>query len=370
MKKQLVLIGGGHAHLVTLAHLRTFIDRGFDVTVIQPSEYHYYSGMGPGMLGGTYAPDEIRFATRRLVESGGGRFIQGKAGFIDPDRQIVRIEGTEKEIAYDILSCNAGSFVPREIIAGQGRNVFTAKPIEDLLAARKCIREQATARRITLAVIGGGPSSLEIAGNVHQLCRLQKTIMPRIQIFGGRNFLAGKQEKLRRLARKILERKGIEILENGYVRKIEEGRIILENGQEHLADILFPAVGVKPSPVFARSGLPTGPDGGLLVNEYLQSTGSAALFGGGDCIHFQAEPLDKVGVYAVRQNPVLYRNLMAALEGRQLEKFSPGGRYLLIYNLGDGEGIFSSNAITFAGRLAFLIKDRIDRKFIASFRKA
>ncbi|MDR3631346.1 MAG: FAD-dependent oxidoreductase [Desulfocapsaceae bacterium] len=370
MKKQLVLIGGGHAHLLTLANLHTFIDKGFGVTVIQPSAYHYYSGMGPGMLGGTYAADDIRFATRRLVEAKGGRFILDKAHTIDPERQVVRLEGTHEDIPYDVLSCNAGSSVPRDVITGNGRNIFTAKPIEDLLAARNTIVEQAANARITVAVIGSGPSSLEIAGNVHQLCRQRKLNMPVIRLFSGRGFLAGKPARLRRLARKILERKGIEILENGYVRRIEDGRIILENSREYRADILFSAVGVRPSPIFIRSGLPVGPDGGLEVNASLQSIAHPQIFGGGDCIHFQAAPLDKVGVYAVRQNPVLYRNLLAALEGRPLEKFSPGGKYLLIYNLGDGEGILSKYSITFAGRLAFLIKDRIDRRFIATFQES
>jgi NADH dehydrogenase FAD-containing subunit len=76
-----------------------------------------------------------------------------------------------------------------------------------------------------------------------------------------------------------------------------------------------------------------------------------------------------VGVYAVRQNPVLYKNLMAALEGRPLEKFQPGGTYLLIYNLGDGDGILSKWSITFAGKIAFRIKDRIDRRFIRTFQE-
>jgi hypothetical protein len=65
---------------------RYFIHKGYGVTVIQPSEYHYYSGMGPGMLGGTYKPDDIRFATRKLVEAQGGRFVLGKAASIDPER--------------------------------------------------------------------------------------------------------------------------------------------------------------------------------------------------------------------------------------------------------------------------------------------
>jgi NADH dehydrogenase FAD-containing subunit len=369
MKKHLVLIGGGHAHMVTLANLESFIDKGFGVTVIQPSEYHYYSGMGPGMLGGTYRPDDIRFATRRQVEAKGGRFILGKASGIDPVKQLVSLEGMEEKIPYDVLSCNAGSFVPREMVRGDSRNVFTAKPIEELLVAQKRILELAAAGRITVAVVGSGPSSLEIAGNVHQLCRERELNPPCIQVFSGRNFLSGRPERVRLLARRMLTRKGVEIIEDGYVRQIEADRIVLENGQEYKADIIFPAVGVRPSPIFAGSGLPVGPDGGLRVNDYLQSVAYQNIFGGGDCVYFEAQPLDKVGVYAVRQNPVLFGNLMAGLEGRPLARFTPGGKYLLIYNLGDGEGILSKWSITFSGRLAFSIKDWIDRRFIRAFQE-
>ena len=145
------------------------------------------------------------------------------------------------------------------------------------------------------------------------------------------------------------------------------GNVLLENGRSYKADLLFPAVGVRPSRIFSDSGLPTGPDGGLRVNEHLQSTGHENIFGGGDCIYFQPQPLDKVGVYAVRENPILYQNLLAALEGRELVSFSPGGTYLLIYNLGCGVGIFCKWSIVFSGKLAFWLKDSIDRKFINTF---
>lgn len=367
MKKQLVLIGGGHAHMVTLANLGAFMKKGYGVTVIQPSEYHYYSGMGPGMLGGTYRPEDIRFATRKRVEAGGGRFVLGKAHRIDPERQVVHLEGSEEVVPYDVLSCNAGSSVPRELLHGDTGNIFTAKPIEELLVAQQRILECAADGRITVAVIGSGPSSLEIAGNIHQLCREKAVTMPTIRIFGGRNFLAGRSERVRSLARAMLSRKGVEILQNGYVKQIENRRIVLENGHEYAADIIFHAVGIKPSPIFVQSGLSAGPDGGLRVNEFLQSIDHPNIFGGGDCIYFEAEPLDKVGVYAVRQNPTLFRNLLAALENGPLEKFQPGGKYLLIYNLGSGEGIFSKGFVTFSGKLAFYLKDRIDRKFIRTF---
>lgn len=366
--KQLVLIGGGHAHMVTLAKLRSFINQGYEVSVIQPSDYHYYSGMGPGMLGGTYAPDDIRFHTRKVVEDQGARFILDKARLIDPKRQVVLLENSDEEIPYDVLSCNAGSYVPRDGIA-EDESVFTAKPIERLLQARQEIIRRGKTEPLEIAIVGGGPSSLEIAGNIWQLAKQQELHPLTIRIFAGRKLLAQVPDKIGFLAHKIFKKRGIEIIEGSYVKEMGKGKVLLENGNSYKADLLFPAVGVKPSTIFADSGLPTGPDGGLLVNEQLQSDTYPNIFGGGDCICFKPSPLNKVGVYAVRQNPVLYHNLMATLDGTELQSFSPGGDYLLIYNLGGNMGIFCKWFIIFSGKFAFWLKDSIDRKFIEKFQE-
>ena len=91
MGKTLILVGGGHAHMETLAHLEKFVQKGFQVTVVGPSTHHYYSGMGPGMLGKTYTPKEICFATKDVVEKKGGTFIKDKGTRIDPSIQCYRI---------------------------------------------------------------------------------------------------------------------------------------------------------------------------------------------------------------------------------------------------------------------------------------
>jgi len=364
--KQLVLIGGGHAHMITLSRLRSFIDKGYEVTVIQPSDYHYYSGMGPGMLGGTYVPDDIRFNTRKVVESQGGRFIHDKARIIDPQRQLILLEESDEKIHYDVLSCNAGSYVPRDTIV-EDETVFTAKPIEGLLQARQEIIKHSKNKHLEIAIVGGGPSSLEIAGNIWQMDHQLKNHPMVVRIFAGSKLMGKLPEKIGRLARKILRKRGVEIIEGSYVKEMGKGKVLLDDGRSYKADFLFPAVGVKPSKIFTDSGLPTGPDGGLLVNEFLQSTEYSNIFGGGDCIYFQPQPLDKVGVYAVRENPVLYHNLMATLDATELQSFNPGGDYLLIYNCGGGIGIFCKWSIIFSGRLAFCIKDYIDRKFIRAF---
>ncbi|MFT6141520.1 MAG: NADH dehydrogenase FAD-containing subunit [Psychromonas sp.] len=365
--KSLVLIGGGHAHMITLSKLDTFISKGYRVTVIQPADYHYYSGMGPGMLGGTYEPDDIRFATKILVESKGGRFVKAHASRIDPEKRIVSLQESDEEIKYDVLSCNAGSYVPKNIVEGDSDNVFTAKPIEELNRAKETILRKLRDGPISIAVLGGGPAAAEIAGNIHQLCKEKALHQAHIRLFSGTGLMSKVAPRVRKLVRKLLVRKGIEIIEKGYVEKVANGKIIVENDTSYTADIIFPALGVKPSKIFCQSALDTGPEGGLKVNSFLQSTSHTNVFGGGDCIYYADQPLNKVGVYAVRQNLVLYNNLMAALEGKPLEKFSPGGDYLLIYNLGDGEGVFSKSFLTFSGKIAFFIKDHIDRKFIKLF---
>jgi len=368
MNKHLVLVGGGHAHMVTLKNLDSFIDRGHKVTVIGPSKYHYYSGMGPGMLSRTYSADDIRFATELVVTQKGGAFVLDRVTKIDPKEKIVLLEKSEP-ISYDVLSFNAGSYVPWDQVSGDQTDIFSVKPIETLLKAQARILDLISRQEITVGIVGGGPSSLEVAGNIWQLAKNHGKYMPAIKIFAGSRFMSRFPEKIRNLAYKSLQERGIEIIEQDYSKEVRSHRIILESGAVYEADIIFLAVGVKPSTIFKDSGLPTGPDGGLLVNKYLQCPEYPEIFGGGDCIYFKDQPLDKVGVYAVRENPVLYHNLMAALEGGELQPFDPGGDYLLIFNVGGGKGILGKNRLMFDGRLAFWIKDYIDRKFMREFQK-
>ena len=352
--------------MVTMANLQQIVACGHDVTVIQPSEYHYYSGMGPGMLGGTYRADDIRFATRRQVEKQGGTFVLGKVDHIDAQAQTVRLEAGDT-LDYDVLSCNLGSFVPTGMIKSDLEDIFPVKPIERLQEAQKRILEIGARRSISVAIVGGGPSAVEIAGNVWRLTRRPGIHSARLKILTGNAIMPRHPSGVRQKALKSIVKRGVEIIENCAVREIRTGAVVEDSGRIHESDIIFTAVGVRPNNVFQASNLPVGPDGGLLVNCYLQSTAFGNIFGGGDCIYFQECPLDKVGVYAVRQNPVLFHNLLAALEGGEFQVFNHQGDYLLIFNLGDGSGIFYKKPILFGGRLAFLIKDYIDRKFMRRF---
>lgn len=366
MSKRLVLAGGGHAHMMLLANLGDIIAKGHQVTVVQPSDYHYYSGMGPGMLSTFYSPDDIRFHTRFVVERQGAEFIRAKATKIDAKNNTLHTDSGE-QLAYDTLSCNVGSFVPFTNIEGDSANIYSAKPIERLLEAQQSIIDFCASGSISIAVIGGGPAAVELAGNALHLAKTTGCADIKITLFAGKKMMADFSTSIQDIIRKTFTKRGITVDESAYVEKIDDGKIILENGEQHDAEVIFLATGVKPSPLFSVSGLATGPDGGLLVNSYLQSTEQSNIFGGGDCIYHSPDPLAKVGVYAVRENPVLLHNIVASLEGTELKKFDPGGNYLLIFNLGEKNGALQKGPIVWGGKSSFTIKDYIDRKFMRQF---
>jgi len=366
MGKHLVLVGGGHAHLTCLKNLRDFTAKGHQVTVIGPATHHYYSGMGPGMLGGTYRPQEIRFNSQRMAEAGGARFVNGMVSQVKPaERRLLLASG--EEVSYDVVSFNIGSGIPKDKVGIQSdANVFTVKPIDQLLQAQKLILQLSGQKTLQLLVVGGGPAGVEISGNLWRLVTENRGTA-QITLVAGRRLMSDFPEKVHNKVLASFQRRGINVIEGSHLREITAGKAKLTDGQEIAFDLLFLAVGVKPPPLFQDSGLPTGPDGGLLVNEFLQSVAYPDIFGGGDCIYFQPQPLDKVGVYAVRQNPILLHNLMAALVGESLTPFQPGGAYLLIFNMGDGRAIFWKKNLVFDGRLAFILKDFIDRRFMRKF---
>jgi NADH dehydrogenase FAD-containing subunit len=366
MGKHLVLIGGGHAHLTTLLRLDELTGVGHRATLVSTDPYHYYSGMGPGMLSGIYRPEDVRFHVKRMVEDRGGEFIQDRVVNIDPKERTLRCQ-SGRVIRYDVASFNTGSNIPTGGIDIKGGSVYTVKPIVNLLEARKRILEFPDGVELRIVVAGGGPAGVELAGNVLRLL-VEGGKAGILTLVAGSEILRDYPEKIRSLARESLTTRGARVLEGCHVRAVDEKGITLDDGNTLPAHVVFIASGVRPSGIFKNSGIPVGPEGGLLVNRYLQSIAHPELFGGGDCISLEGSPLDKVGVYAVRENPVLFHNLQASLEGGELLAFDPGGRdYLLVFNMGDGRGIFRKGKFIMDGAASFIIKDYIDRRFMRKF---
>jgi len=366
MGKHLVFVGGGHAHLAALLRLKEYIQRGHKVTLINPSPYQYYSGMAPGMLSGIYRPQEVRFHLRKLAEDRGAEFLGDSVTALHPRQRILTLKSGEK-ISYDVVSFNTGSEVPAEkFLTGMERNVFSVKPVIHLLSGRRFILNAAPGSLKQFLVIGGGPAGVELTANLSRLLRERKDD-GKIVLIGGTRLLKGYKDKIRSLVLRSFHTWGIEVIEGAHVKEFGKNRVVLQDERSLEFNAAFLAAGIRPSPIFKESGMPIGEGGELLVDSYLRSRAYPEIFGGGDCIALEGMRLAKVGVHAVRQNPILFHNLMTTLEGGSLRAFTPPKDFLAILNMGFGRGILWRGGWVWEGRLAFRLKDYIDRSFMKKF---
>jgi NADH dehydrogenase FAD-containing subunit len=364
-----VLAGGGHAHLEALANVARLTRAGARVTLVSPSPFHYYSGMGPGLLSGDWDALQARFDVRRLVERGGGSFLQDRVVGVSPAERLLLL-GSGRALPYDVVSFNVGSRVPLEALAGAEQEGVPVKPIENLLGARERLLASLPAGRPRVLVVGGGSAGVELAGNTWRLARREGGEADITLVAADPRLLPAFPERASRLAEASLRRRGVRVVTDRRIASLASGVARTAEGKELGYDLCLLTIGIRPPEVFRGSGLATSERGALLVDDRLQSVSHAGVFGGGDCVELAGRALAQVGVYAVRQAPVLLRNLLASVKGAPLTSFRPQRRYLLILNLGDGTGLLVRGSWCWAGRLALRCKHLLDARFVARFQTA
>jgi len=370
MGKELILVGGGHAHLTILKQLRQFSARGHRVTLVSPSPFHDYSGLGPGLLSGKVRLTEARFNIARMVSIRGGLFIEAAATEIDPEQRKLLLDNG-RSLTYDVISFNSGSTVTLPMPkAAIGKTIFPVKPIANLFHARQKIVTTARTsnNRLRLLVIGGGPSGCEVTGNLQSLIHNEKIAADIIQIAGTR-LLNRFPVQVRNQVRTLLAGQEFQLHEGLHVNKLTANRAELDDNRTLDFDFAFVASGISATGPFLNSPLSGEKRAGLIVNQFLQAPNHPEIFGGGDCVNFQNQPLDKVGVHAVRQGPVLRHNIMAALEKKKLQRFQPQSKYLLIFNLGLGRSVATGYGLCWSGYPALWLKTLLDSRFIKKFQE-
>ena len=370
-RKRAVLLGAGHAHLHTIRRAAEFTRRGHELTLIAP-EHFWYSGLATGMLGGIYPPSLDQIDVGVLVGRGGGRFVRDTVTRIDPAEWLVHLE-SGPPLRYDAVSLNLGSRVP-ETIPGAVEHAWTVKPIHNLWHLRRDLEARLDAvpeRPLPLVVVmGAGATGCELAANIARLAEVRGRVLGVTVVGRGDRPL---KQAPRGAARRVLghlRHRGITFLGGAPVERVEPGAVVRGDGTRVPFDVLVDAIGLRPPPLVAETGLPTDGEGALVVDEHLRSVADPRVHGGGDCVAFRGRELAKIGVYAIRQAPVLCHNLLAALDGRPPRAFRPQRRFLLIINLGDGTGLATWGPLYWHGRLAFRLKDRIDRRFLAEYQEA
>ncbi len=368
-KPTIVFAGGGHAHLYSLRRTRELTEQGFEVILVNPSRFLYYSGMAPGLLSRIYRPEEDRLDVRYLVEKGGGRFVKDRIKEIRPVEQEILLDSGEA-IHYDAMSVCLGSGVPNKTFAVSEEHLTAVKPVENMENLHWELRkldETRMGHRPKVLVVGGGPGGCEMACNSQKVFE-DHGVDGEVTIAESNPYLLKSAPKrAREKMHGFMRNRGIEVLLNSEIVRVEENAAYTRYGRKIEFDTLILAVGIKPPDIFRKSGLATSYDDGLWINEYLQSISDPRLFGGGDSVAFRGEPLTRLGVFAIRQGPLIFRNVQALLKGEPLEKFEPQTRFLYILNLGNYEGLAIWGPLVWRGRYAWKLKNYIDTKFMRQF---
>ena len=367
----LALIGAGHSHLHVAANADVLKRAGINVTLISSGDF-WYSGMATGMLGGDYHDTEDRLDPQPLIAQAGGRFVQDRVVAIDRIERHLRLASGET-LPYDLLSLNLGSQVDMPPVVGleDALGVWPAKPIETLWRLRQRLEtdlaESASLPR--LAILGGGPTGVELACNLLGLSERYGRKFDISLISADKRLLPQAPAGASRWVTRRLMRRGLTLELSANALAYRQGKLRLDDGTHLPVDDVIIATGLAAPSLVSELGLEHHPQHGLAITPALHTPYDDRVFAVGDCAWLKASPYPKLGVFGVRQAPVLLNNLLARSQNTPLESFQPQRHALSILNLGDGRGLAIRGRFWWSGRTALIAKRRLDHGFMKQYRR-
>lgn len=367
----IVLVGTGHAHLHVVAQAKHLIEAGARITLISPGDF-WYSGMASGMLGGDYSDLDDRLNPATLIERAGGRLVRDRVVAIDRAQRLLHLASGEP-LAYDLVSLNLGSRVNIPPIVGleNARGIWPAKPISELWRLRGLL-ETALADSSPLprlAVIGGGPTGVELAASLLALSERYGRPFDISLVSADKRLLDDAPRSAGAWVARRLHRRGLRIELAANALSYAQGLLTLDDGMTLGADHVVVATGLVAPALTGELDLWHHPYHGLAITPALHAPHDDRVFAVGDCAWLPEFPYPKLGVFGIRQGPVLLHNLAARLRDRPLEPYRPQRRYLSILNLGDGRGLALWGPFWWSGRLAMTAKRRLDHRFMDGYRR-
>ncbi len=361
--RDLVLVGGGHAHVHVLKSFGMRPMPGVRLSLVAREIETPYSGMLPGYVAGHYTLDECHIDLAPLARFARARLIHAEAIGLDRERRQVILAG-RPGIRFDVVSLNVGA-TPNLSVPGAAEHTIPVKPIHLFAAhweALKARVEQSPAP-VSIAVVGGGAGGVELALAIrHRLG--DKAI---VSLVSKGRLMASHAPRTRALLHKALIDRGVALREEIEVTRVESKALILAGGERLKADeILWVTEAAAPG-WLATTGLSLDGQGFLALADTLRSPDDTQVFAAGDAASVMAHPRPKAGVFAVRQGPPLADNLRRALAGRPLRPFVPQRHFLSLIGTGDGRAVASRGGLALEGEWLWHLKDWIDRRWMEGY---
>ncbi len=373
--RDLVLVGGGHSHVVALRMLAMQPEPGLRITLICTDIDTPYSGMLPGYISGHYSFDDVHIDLGRLASFAGARFIHSEVTGLDRANQRVLLRD-RPSIPYDLLSINTGSTPNVRQVDGARAHTVPVKPIAHFNQRwlQLLDRVRALRSRFTIAVVGGGAGGVELTLSVQFRLRRELQTLGRnpellrfVLITASDTLLPTHNPGVRERFTRILRERHVAVHTRAEVSQVSPGCLHTQDGRTFDADETLWVTQAGGPAWLQGTGLALDEDGFIQVNQQLQALDDPKIFAAGDVASFTARPLEKAGVFAVRMGPPLAKNLRLSLRGQPLVAYKPQQRWLALISTGNRYAVASRGALGFAGAWVWTWKDWIDRRFMRKF---
>lgn len=373
--RDIVLVGGGHSHVGVLRRFGMHPVPGVRLTLICTDTHTPYSGMLPGYVAGRYAHEEVHIDLARLCIFAGARYFRAEAVGLDRAARQVRCRD-RPPVPYDLLSLNIGSTPRMDDVPGAAAQAVPVKPIHRFDAHWQAVLARVGAGRApcTVAVVGAGAGGVELLLAMQQrlIAARQSRGVPadtlRFLLFSAEpDILPTHHPRVRRWLRDVLAARGVQVHTGQRVVAVQPGLLQTMDGQHWPIDEVFWVTQAGGAPWLRETGLALDEHGFIRVDEHLRCISDPLVFAAGDIASIDGHPVEKAGVFAVRQGPPLAENLRRSLTGEPLRRYRPQRRWLALIGTADGQAVASRGALTLRGTWVWRWKDWIDRRFMARF---
>ena len=308
--KNVLIVGGGFAGLACAQKLAN--DSRFEVTLLDKENHHLFQPLLYQVASTSLAATDIARSLRGILSDAKNvKVLLDTIVRIDPVNKVATSAESEYPFDYLVLACGARtSFFGKDEWA---EHTVGLKSLSDALEIRAGVlgaleraeltKDLAKRRRLmTIVVIGGGPTGVELAGAFSDLVRrairadfrnIDPTDLNIILIEAGERLLAPFDPKLSEYAKHRLQDLGVEVMLGPSVDDIKPKRVHLDKPTSSPlvsddgwieADTIIWAAGVQANDLTRQIGVPTDRGGRIEVEPDLSLPGYPDLFAAGDII--------------------------------------------------------------------------------------
>ena len=332
-KPKVVILGGGFGGLTAARAL----DKTADVTVVDRHNFQTFLPLLYQVSTAGLTADHVAYPIRGALRKTSVKFRMGSPILIDHKNKEVKLDSSEV-LKFDHLIVALGSVTSDFGIPGVNEFALGMKSVHEALNIRAeimrrfedlCRFEDET--RFSIAVVGGGPTGVEMAGAIAELVRGplksdEATAAAHIDvrlIEAGPRLLPPFAPSLSERTKKDLEKLGVKVMLNTAVKAIEHRKIILKDDSVLNSEITIWAAGVKGSDAMAQLNLPT-VGNRVAVEPTMQVKNYPYVWALGDiagALGKDGRPLPMVAPVAIQQGKFIAKQINRLISNKALSNF-------------------------------------------------